>query len=442
MEPQPDYELDAYLRIPERDELLCDLKIWLPRDPKTDGRIAVVAMGVDATSAHPEGLVSLVSDPEREASGLKVDVTDVFVRRSSSNGPRKAGGTTLTITHIGRLRVESRIRVQTGDQSTSKKLKYLRFWLSDLEYGRPTTTPTVDYLGNRTVNKGRTRALRMLLPAGHFCEFEMDEHWKWVQESATHVSASSSPVLSLVEVSNHADTPLELLTSMADDACALLSLAARHLVVVHTVESVSEHSSVQEWRHPLARIRSLSEEKACGPLIDCGEVEGYFLKASSFWAVLNSEKRDAIRLAIFSIHPVTDRTLEGTFLEMFSALEGIAKRWGQRNGKLQKKIEALLSSHPAHTSDLWPLFGSAEDGVGLYWIRNELAHGRSVGRFAEGAQVLANDHLHLWLEQVLLAVIGYYRGYSPRDWLTRQVPSQRHEVEQMRRVLCKSADGS
>jgi hypothetical protein len=438
VEPQPDYELDAYLRIPDRSELLCDLRIWLPRDPKTDGRIAVVAMGVDATSAHPEGLVSLVSDPELEASGLKVAVTEVLVRRSSSRGPRKAGGATLTIAHVGRVRIETRIGVQTGDQSQPRNLKSARFWLSDLEYGRPSQIPVADFLGNRSVNKGKMRAVRMLLPSGHSCEFEIDEHWKWRQESATQISASSSPVLNLLEVSKYADTPLELLTSLADDACALLSLAARHRVVVHTVDSVCNHSAIEEWRNPLSRPRALSEEEACGPLIDVKELETYFLKASSFWADLNSEKRDAIKLAIFSIHPLIDRTLEGAFLAMFSALEGIAKRWGLGNGTLRDKVTALLVSHPAHTGDLWPLFDSAESEVGLYWIRNELAHGRRVGRFAEGAQVLANDHLHLWLEQVLLAVIGYYRGYSPRDWLTLQVPSQRHKVTQMRRVLRNS----
>ena len=246
----------------------------------------------------------------------------------------------------------------------------------------------------------------MLHSAGTVCELELEQHWTWRRDEDTRVSASSTPVLNLTNMTQHNETSVETLTDIADDACVLLSLGARHRVVIHTVVSGWGASVIQEWRNPLSRIRARTEEEACGPLIDVKELEGYFSHVSAFWSDLDARKRDAIRLAVFAVHPSTDRTLEGGFLAMFSAMEGLAKTWGSDTVTLRKKIDALLERHPVRIGGLWPLFDTPA-GAGLYWIRNELAHGRSVGRFALGALVLAQDHLHLWLEHMLLAVMGY-----------------------------------
>lgn len=440
MDTEPDYELDAYLRSADKSDLLCDVKVWLPRDPSADGRMQVVVMGVDANRAHPQGLVSFVSDEGVEAAGLRFEAREVLVRRSQSKGPRKAGGTKLTITHVGSLRIETGRRAQEENESPKGPPHWLQFVLSELSYGRPRGISTVDFRGNRSVHSGKAKVLRMVhsAGAGAACELELEQHWTWTSDGDTRISATSAPVLNLLNTPQHGEPLGEALTNMADDACVLLTLAARHRVVVHTVVSGWDASVIQEWRNPLARIRARTEEEACGPLIDVAEVEGYFSHASAFWSDLDAGKRDAIRQAVFAVHPFTDRTLEGGFLAMFSALEGLAKRWGRDTGSLREKVEALLQRYPVRIGGLWPLFDT-EAGAGLYWIRNELAHGRMVGRFALGALVLAHDHLQLWLEHVLLAVMGYTHRLHGGDWLRGQVVEQLAQVAEMQGVLRESA---
>ncbi|MGV8893596.1 MAG: hypothetical protein ACOH2K_11780 [Burkholderiaceae bacterium] len=438
LDTDPDYELDAFLRSAGRPDLLCDVKVWLPCDPSTDGRMEVVVMGVDARRAHPEGLATFISDKDVEAAGLRFEAREVLVRSSRSKGPRKAGGTKLTITHVGSLRIETGKRARDESDQIKGAPQWLQFVLSELSYGRPQRSSTLDFRGNRSVHGGRTIILRMVRSEGVTCELELEQHWTWTCDADTRVSATSTPVLNVLNIGQDYKTSVEELTNVADDACVLLSLAARHRVVVHTVVSVWDGLLVREWRNPLARIRTSAEEEACGPLIGVSELEGYFSQVSVFWGGLDTGERDSIRLAVFAVHPTTDRTLENGFLAMFSVLEGLALRWGRDTGTLRDKVNALLRLHPVHIGGLWPLFDT-EVGVGLYWIRNELAHGRRVGRFAPGALVLAQDHLQLWLESMLLAVMGYRPQPHGRDRLREQILPQRPQVTEMQEKLRDSA---
>ena len=76
----------------------------------------------------------------------------------------------------------------------------------------------------------------------------------------------------------------------------------------------------------------------------------------------------------------------------------------------------------------------SDGGVSLYWLRNEIAHGRTVTRLS-GALSIATDHLQLWLEHTLLALIGFTRLRSNLDWLSAQVSLQSADVATLRREL-------
>jgi hypothetical protein len=255
-----------------------------------------------------------------------------------------------------------------------------------------------------------------------------------MHESDTQIFAVGNAVLSLSEIG---DSSIEDLTALAEDICLMLTLAARHLVVIHSIVSHWESASRTEWRNPLRRLRATTEEEACGPLVSVDELERYFNEISPRWCDLDAGRRDAIRIVIYSIHPFSERSMEAGFLAMFSALEGLANRWGKDSGYLRTKINALFQNHPIGVGGLWPLFDSS-DGVGLYWIRNELAHGRMAGRFADGALALAHDHLQIWLEFSLLAILGHTPKANPRDWLRNQVLRQRADVLRMQGELAKS----
>ncbi len=426
----PDYEIDAYLRSDGKPDVLCDLKIWLPDDPDSDGRVEIVAINTEAGVAHPLGLASIRSEADVESAGLRLEAEEVLVRQTRSRGHRKAGGAQVTATHIGRLRIVTTFGVP-GAQSSRQSIQFV---LSDVDYGMPWCTPIVDYQGNRRVEIGPRKLLRMATDGGSLCGFDLDRHWSWKSTDPKRLSAASSPVFRLVDVDQHTGTPMEALTTAADDACVLFTLAARHRVLVHSTVVTHDGAIDREWRNPLARQRSQTEEAAAGPLIDPEQVEEYFSHASDLWKGLTADQRDVIRLAVFAVHPTTDQTLESGFLSMFSSLEGLATTWGKRSGTLRERVDALLAAHPVAIGGLCPIFDDGA-GAGLYGVRNELAHGRTLSRKVPGALVLAQDHLQLWIEHVLLAILGFRPRQHRHDWLRSQLAGQFTQVRQMQDLL-------
>ena len=430
MSQKPDYEIDAYLRKTGEANALCDLRIWLPVSASGDARIEATAFGVDADE-DVVGVVDFLGEDPSGQGRFRYEAKDVLIRQARSKGGRLAGGVTLTISHIGTLLVEQRWGA-TPDDLAEAPPRAVRWVLSQLSYGLPHHDVIEDYKGNRKVNSGLYK--KISLGAVNSLDapvFSLEQHWTWRDESETCISASANTVLSLPEPGDHS---LESLTTQAEDICLLLTLAARHLVIVYAIVSEGTHTVKTEWRNPLRRLRSRTEEEACGPLILDDDLMEFFKEVAPRWSVMNGEERDAIRLAIYSIHAFVDRSMEAGFLAMFSALEGLSKRWGSSARVLRTRIEALFQKHPPGIGGLWPIFDTPTE-AGLYWIRNELAHGRMGGRFPEGALTVAHDHLQLWLEFALLAVLGHQTSANRNDWLRGQIPTQRDEVVRLQRTL-------
>ena len=430
MNREPDYELDAYIHREGEHDVLCDLKVWLPTSAREDGRIEAIAMGVDAFE-RITGLVSFIGTNPLGNAPFRFEAREVLIRQSQSRGKRLAGGTKLTISHVGTLLIEHGRRIRTIEAKPSESLCYIKYVLSELSYGVPHQNVSCDYKGNRTVESDASMILSLNLDHNCAMHFSLERHWTWMGESDDQIAAVGNTVLSLPEIG---DSSIEDLTALAEDTCLLLTLAARHLVVIHSVDSHWAHAWRTEWRSPLQRLRATTEEGACGPLVSVEELEQYFNDVSPRWCDMDGGRRDAIRTAIYSIHPFSERSLEAGFLAMFSALEGLAKRWGKDSGYLRIKIDTLFQNHPICLAGMWPLFDSP-DGVGLYWIRNELMHGRMAGRLVDGALPLAHDHLQIWLESALLAILGHARKTNIHDWLCHQIPTQRTDVIRMQKIL-------
>ncbi len=118
---------------------------------------------------------------------------------------------------------------------------------------------------------------------------------------------------------------------------------------------------------------------------------------------------------------------------MFAALEGLAKTWFPDLRKLHKKIEALVTAFPPRVGGLWPIIDSSEDGLDA--IRNHLAHGGSMGGPRMEALSVGTDHLQIWIERVLLAILAFPHTNSPRDWLSRHVQGQMSELPRLRAAV-------
>ncbi len=59
----PDFEFDAYLHYPDRDPLLCDARLWLPKHPNEDARLALFVPQIqDTDRVFSQGPLSLKSE--------------------------------------------------------------------------------------------------------------------------------------------------------------------------------------------------------------------------------------------------------------------------------------------------------------------------------------------------------------------------------------------
>ena len=451
MSEKPDHEFDGYLHTAGDQKFLCDIQVWLPRSPSTDAKIQVVVMGVNAFDLPRSGSVSLTSDKLLEAQGFRFSAKEVWIRNANSHSiRRKAGGAKLTIGHVSSWTVEqwgirNTIAPDNADASTKDTIvKSVVLVLSSLHYAQPQVLVTVDYRGNRTAEElPSPRILRFANSSGEIlCAWELQRHWHWVRSTGDDISATSSPVLNLVDPTDYctASVGREELVQMGDDSCVLLSLAARHRVAVHTINVFTDSAHTQEWRYPLQRLRAITEEAACGPLIDDQELESYFEHATRWWSGLTDIKKDAVRLAVFAINPIMDSDIESRFLSMFTALEGLTKCWA-KGEEFCPKFHSMVQTYPIQIAGLWPVCKKT-DGKNLYWFRNEFAHGRSVMRFAPGALPLASDHLHLWIEHVLLALMQYSKQRHHKDWLTNQVFKQKDEVRRLMLALNEQDSGA
>lgn len=434
---KPTHEFDARLVTDGRLSSLCGVKLWLPIDCHEDVRIQVT--GSDPASSPlsrsldggigPPRLVSEI-DPE---FGFEVEADALHIRSVSTKPGLRVHSADITINHIGRLRFKQRLgKEAAAEADPSETFTTISFRLSDLDYGSPHAIPITDYRGNRKVKVSQFRTLKMRL-SNSLVKLELHRHWNWHQGKFDRLVAGSFPVLEVKKSHSLRWDQLEEIRMMGRDACLLLTLAARHLTVVHVMVAATKERRLEEWSYPLNRQRSTTEEEATGPLIDEGELENYFSSVSVRWSALTDQERDALRLAVFSIHPFVQSSSEGSFLRMFTALEGLAKTWFPGPRKFHKKLEALVTAFPPRVFGLWPIVAPSDDGLDA--IRNHLAHGGSMSGPRQEALSVGTDHLQVWIERILLAILAFSHTDSPRDWLSRHVHGQRSELPRLRAAV-------
>jgi hypothetical protein len=244
---------------------------------------------------------------------------------------------------------------------------------------------------------------------------------------------------------NVADIPF--LLKLADDACLLLTFAARHRVMVLGYDYSTPYRRFMLFRYPLARNRIKREETGLDELIPLAEFEEFMQTAVTSWGNLSEEGKESIRLAIAALHPLTEPSPERDYMAMFAALEGLSYMYKDKvipvlNWKdvkkalskwiddqtsispeakdllknnlselkkamtLEVRMKGFLKSNKVNVDDLWPIF-EKDKLCGLYRVRNKLAHGRHFSDERFGAFLKAKEHLSLVLERVVLRMLGF-----------------------------------
>jgi hypothetical protein len=244
------------------------------------------------------------------------------------------------------------------------------------------------------------------------------------------------------------DLEEESVVAEIDDVCLFLSFAARHRVSLRGWEMARAGTVEQVFVSPLRSLNVAGD--ACERLIDRGSAMRFLSHAYAAFAALETGQREAVRHALYPLVPTSTQVLEQSILSMFSAFERLvtltpaspaalsAETWKKVETVLRKAIDEVdvgdlaldrlalkgrlvelkrpparervqhfLNHHNVDTADLWPIFGSASDGMSLSGLRNALAHGRPLSSVSFPALCGAQLHLHTLLERSVLAVLGW-----------------------------------
>ena len=418
---EPDYEFDARMVVRGRMSPLCSVKLWLPIDCHTDAKIEIVGPANPQSSDFIPHDSEDLSGPDRLISeidakfGLEIEAVNVLFSNMSSKPSQKVLGFSASISHIGRLLIKQKF----GDKKCNiEKIYNVAFHLSSVNYAKPFTTPTVDYLGNRDSGVMEVREF-YFHSRSEVLRFTMERYWRWLHGKHERLCAASTPVLVLHNSEVFTGSDFSKIEQIGRDVSTLLTLAARHLVAVHKVVYSLDGQSIQEWFSPLDLQRSTTEEAAYGPLVDENLIDEFFRRASIRWQALDEIKKDAVRLAIYSINPFVSTSTEARYLRMFSSLEGLANAWFPDIWNTHKKIKALVKIFTPDITASWHLTDGNKDS--LKHIRNHLAHGKRLKDECSEALLIGTDHLQVWIERILLNILDFKNFYCPRDWLTVHV---------------------
>lgn len=432
---KPDYEFDARMVIDGKTSPLCSVRLWLPIDCHDDVRIEVVGSANPHNSHLPPfpceqqcGSDRIISEIDSDF-GLQIEAIDVLVSEVKTKPDLKVLGFSAAINRIGRLLIKQRLP-RDGDKEG--RLEHITFHLSHLTYGMPLGVPVMDYLGNSKAGVNRVKSFEFRSPSG-VLKLTLERHWRWVKGEHDRLFAAGAPVLIFHNSDIYGAHELDRVEQMGRDVSALLSLAARHLIAIHKMAYSLDEEVIQEWFSPLSLQRSTTQEEACGPLVDEDRIEEFFLGASSRWLEMTEAQKDAVRLAIFSIHPFVSTSSEGHFLSMFAALEGLARAWFPGLWKTESKLKALVEKFPPYTRNLWHLSGGAKDSLGE--IRNFVAHGWRLTDERREALSVGTDHLQIWIERILLNILDYKHLSAPRDWLTSHVEGKIKDLPRLQASL-------
>jgi len=450
---KPDHEFDAYLKRQGSPDVLCDVRLWLPRDASEDMRISVFAPGTqDIDSVFSQAPMTLQSETYQELLTFEVIASGVHLKKvHAPMEKRKASGITIDLLHIAELTIDSIISSHQApsELKSDEVVSSLWFTLSDLKYATPVATVVPDYLGNRKVSIEKTYAVKCSNNGEFNGEFRLEKHyssWRIYDQTKEFVCSQRVFVWHGSEPTKVAGIPA--LLKFADDVGLLLTFAARHRVLILGYHYITQNRSFQQFRSPLERSRIEREETGRDQLIPLDEFEAFMQTATITWGSLSKEGKESVRLAIVALHPLTDPSAQRDYLSMFAALEGLSKLhknkiaseldavWESIQSSLSKcidnqtsisfdaqdflknnlhalkqgkktedRMKEFLKSPNVHLDDLWPVFGDRKH-PSLYWVRNELAHGRHFSDERFGIFLIAEEHLRLVLERVVLCVLG------------------------------------
>lgn len=277
-----------------------------------------------------------------------------------------------------------------------------------------------------------------------------DHYYKYLQnENAETVSFAE--LVAEFEVSPEKED-INLLLDAVDDFLMLTSFAARQRCVCLGWDSNDSSKITRFFRRDMAIPEIKRDHSYNEALIDLRNFKDFIITAYN--SFIKIERKDLIRQAIHRAIGREGRTIESTYLTLYSAFETLILYYRQTYGTelilydgwdaFRKDVEKFIKTHSRFTgntdrrkrkliyeklpelnrisfrtafhdfcehynvdlNNLWPVVDRRE-GISLSDIRNKLIHGDTFTQLQHRVLMCASEHLRWIVERSILCILGW-----------------------------------
>ena len=325
-----------------------------------------------------------------------------------------------------------------------------RFWLTPNKLISPAQSRSTSYTGE--VNIKTVRNIDFTLENGLNLDFSKRHHYR---DGEDNEYISWSELVANYEFEGKAQNFDDVYNSLndLDDFLRLSSLALRHSCVCVGFDIVNTEGYILDFYRRNISIPPTNEDRY-DELIDIINIKEFL--STTYQKFIELERNDLIRQAINYTIPRENRTIESSFISLYSALETLILYF-RRNENLEfvfseeenqewrtfdKDLRQFIKEHPVlkndktkrkrlydnipalkrisfraaceecfkfydvDISDLWAIIGN-DKGWSLSTIRNKLVHGEHFASTKRHSIVAAKSHLQWIVERLLLKIVGW-----------------------------------
>jgi hypothetical protein len=433
------YEFDGKLVSANDQTVVIDCRVW---PPLVGGDVARIELSVPIASMPIPEILNPCHISGKLGTGIvEVWLDDVWYRQMPQDRRprRRAGLAPIVLTHIGKLRMNTRFNkpsVNAQPRSSKMSIKFYltrnaflaeHDWLSALS-----TTPNdqTDELYVVDIPQlGRVRILR---------------EWVFARSGAPDNAVVKSGFCAVVELGDEAAQTTEEYLSHFEDVLMVISIFCRQRIAVLGWEVKYDDRQEQVWKDPLEPLTTkYLPYEPHAYLVNQRCFATLTSTATEELIELDPKMKDIFKHITLGLAPFINMQTSERFLSMFHALEacrvlapkvvgdakadvvlkealkaskqGLDDSIAERidgfiemveKGKpsLKQQLGWVLAEWKIQTGDLWPLSGP-DNLPGLKEVRDKLAHSGPKALHTQGLAV-ATWHLSILLERVLLTLLN------------------------------------
>ncbi len=339
------------------------------------------------------------------------------------------------------------------------------FWLTPSVLLSP--AKSIEQSNNGNVKVKTIRQFKFTLANGTALSF--DEHFRYLKNEDNE-TVTLTELVAEFELDEQIQDNKEIennIINQLDDFLMIVSFAERHRCICLGWDFINSESHTKYYRRNLAIPDARKKPSSFEALIDILDFDEFIKQA--YGRFIELEPRDLIRQAIQYAIYREDKTIENSFLTLYSAIETLLLYF-RRNQQLetvfvsddewkdfQKALKQWLKNYPllsgdknktkrsfiykkipelnrisfsnafknlckfcsVDLSDLWPIVENC-DGISLSEIRHKLVHGEAFDLLQLRSLMAAKEHLQWIVERLILAVLGWPVSKSKvnRDYLS------------------------